>query len=147
MVPKMYDGNHAFILQNEDKRIVFVIPYMDKYSVVGTTDVEYQGDPSKVKIDDNEIAYLCDIVNQHFTTKISPEDVISDWSGVRPLCDDESDDPQAVTRDYTIELDDQMDDAPLLSIFGGKLTTYRKLGQAAVDKLAPFFLIWAGLDS
>ncbi|NOI24446.1 glycerol-3-phosphate dehydrogenase [Vibrio mediterranei] len=139
VVPKMYDGNHAFILQNEDKRIVFVIPYMDNYSVVGTTDVEYQGDPSKVKIDDNEIAYLCDIVNQHFTTKISPEDVISDWSGVRPLCDDESDDPQAVTRDYTIELDDQMDDAPLLSIFGGKLTTYRKLGQAAVDKLAPFF--------
>lgn len=139
VVPKMYEGNHAFILQNEDKRIVFVIPYMDNYSVVGTTDVEYKGDPSQVKIDDDEIAYLCDIVNQHFKNKISPEDVLSDWSGVRPLCDDESDDPQAVTRDYTIELDDQFDDAPLLSIFGGKLTTYRKLGQAAVDKLAPFF--------
>ncbi len=139
VVPRMYQGDHAYILQNEDKRIVFVIPYMDKYSVVGTTDVDYQGDPSKVAIDDNEKDYLCEIVNQHFKTKISQQDIVSDWSGVRPLCEDESDDPQAVTRDYTIELDDELDDAPLLSIFGGKLTTYRKLGQAAVDKLAPFF--------
>lgn len=139
VVPRMYQGDHAYILQNEDKRIVFVIPYMDKYSVVGTTDVDYQGDPSKVVIDDSETDYLCEIVNQHFKTKISKQDIVSDWSGVRPLCEDESDDPQAVTRDYTIELDNELDDAPLLSIFGGKLTTYRKLGQAAVDKLAPFF--------
>ncbi|MFA0439240.1 glycerol-3-phosphate dehydrogenase [Vibrio sp. 10N.286.49.C2] len=139
VVPRMHDGNNAFILQNEDQRIVFVIPYMDNYSLVGTTDVEYQGNPSEVSIDDDEIDYLCDVVNQHFVKSISPADVITTWSGVRPLCDDESDDPQAVTRDYTIELDDQLNDAPLLSIFGGKLTTYRKLGQAAVDKLAPFF--------
>lgn len=139
VVPRMYEGDHAYILQNEDKRIVFVIPYMDSYSVVGTTDVDYQGDPSKVAIDDNEVDYLCAIVNQHFKSKISKEDIVSDWSGVRPLCEDESDDPQAVTRDYTIELDDELDDAPLLSIFGGKLTTYRKLGQAAVNKLIPFF--------
>ncbi|GMQ46861.1 glycerol-3-phosphate dehydrogenase [Vibrio sp. 10N] len=139
VVPRMYEGDHAYILQNEDKRIVFVIPYMDRYSVVGTTDVDYQGDPSQVAIDASETEYLCEIVNQHFKVKISPQDIVSDWSGVRPLCEDESDDPQAVTRDYTIELDDELDDAPLLSIFGGKLTTYRKLGQAAVDKLAPFF--------
>ncbi|MCL9774764.1 glycerol-3-phosphate dehydrogenase [Vibrio methylphosphonaticus] len=139
VVPRMYSGDKAFILQNEDNRIVFVIPYMDHYSLVGTTDVEYQGNPSAVAIDDNEIAYLCDVVNQHFKTTISADDIITTWSGVRPLCDDESDDPQAVTRDYTIELDDPLNDAPLLSIFGGKLTTYRKLGQAAVDKLAPFF--------
>lgn len=139
IVPKMYEENHAFILQNEDNRIVFVLPYLDDYSVIGTTDVEYTGDPSKVTIDDDEISYLCDIVNQHFVKPVSPDDVISTWSGVRPLCEDESSDAQAVTRDYTIELDDQQQDAPLLSIFGGKLTTYRKLGQAAVDQLAPFF--------
>ena len=139
IVPKMYEGNHAFILQNEDKRIVFVIPYLDNYSVIGTTDVEFNGDPSNVKIDNDEINYLCDIVNQHFINKVSPDDVISTWSGVRPLCEDESSDAQAVTRDYTIELDNELDNAPLLSIFGGKLTTYRKLGQAAVDQLAPYF--------
>lgn len=139
IVPKMYEENHAFILQNEDNRIVFVLPYLDEYSVIGTTDVEYTGDPAKVVIDQDEINYLCDIVNQHFVKPVSPEDVISTWSGVRPLCEDESSDAQAVTRDYTIELDDVLPNAPLLSIFGGKLTTYRKLGQAAVDQLAPFF--------
>lgn len=139
IVPKMYEGDYAFILQNQDGRIVFVLPYLDKYSVIGTTDVEYSGNPSEVAIDDDEIEYLCDIVNQHFVEKVSPEDVVSTWSGVRPLCEDESSDAQAVTRDYTIELEDEYNDAPLLSIFGGKLTTYRKLGQAAVDKLAPYF--------
>lgn len=139
IVPRMYQGDHAFILQNQDQRIVFVLPYLDKYSVIGTTDVEFKGDPKKVVIDDDEISYLCDIANQHFIDKVSPQDVVSTWSGVRPLCEDESSDAQAVTRDYTIELDDELDDAPLLSIFGGKLTTYRKLGQAAVDQLAPYF--------
>jgi glycerol-3-phosphate dehydrogenase len=107
--------------------------------VIGTTDVEYKGDPSKVAIDQQEIEYLCDIANQHFVKQVSPDDVISTWSGVRPLCEDESSDAQAVTRDYTIELDESQPKAPLLSIFGGKLTTYRKLGQAAVDQLATFF--------
>ncbi|WP_413284753.1 glycerol-3-phosphate dehydrogenase [Vibrio sp. MA40-2] len=139
IVPKMYPEHHAFILQNQDNRIVFVLPYLDDYSVIGTTDVEYTGDPSKVEIDQDEINYLCDIVNQHFVKQVSPDDVISTWSGVRPLCEDESSDAQAVTRDYTIELDETLPNAPLLSIFGGKLTTYRKLGQAAVDKLEPFF--------
>lgn len=139
IVPKMYQEEHAFILQNEDNRIVFVLPYLDDYSVIGTTDVEYTGDPSKVAIDQDEINYLCDIVNQHFVKPVSPDAVISTWSGVRPLCEDESSDAQAVTRDYTIEIDTELTNAPLLSIFGGKLTTYRKLGQAAVDQLAPFF--------
>lgn len=139
IVPKMYEQEHAFILQNEDGRIVFVLPYLDEYSVIGTTDVDYKGDPSKVEIDKDEIVYLCDIVNKHFIQKVSPTDVISTWSGVRPLCEDESSDAQAVTRDYTVELDESEKNAPLLSIFGGKLTTYRKLGQAAVNQLAPFF--------
>jgi len=139
VVKQMYPQDHAYILQNSDNRIVFVIPYLGKYSVIGTTDVDYQGDPAKVHIDDEETRYLCDIVNQHFTAQISPEDVITSWSGVRPLCEDESSSAQAVTRDYTIELDDEFDNAPLLSVFGGKLTTYRKLGEAAVEHLAPYF--------
>jgi len=139
VVPKIYPEDHAYMLQNRDKRIVFVIPYQENYSMIGTTDVDYQGDPSQVRIDEDEINYLCDIVNQHFKRSISPTDVINTWSGVRPLVEDESSDAQAVTRDYTIELDQSEPNAPLLSVFGGKLTTYRKLGQAAMTQLKPFF--------
>lgn len=139
VVPKLYKDDHAYILQNEDKRIVFVIPYQQDYSMIGTTDVDYEGDPSKVAISDDEVEYLCDIVNQHFKSPISPSDVINTWSGVRPLMEDESSDAQAVTRDYTIEVDGSNPNAPLLSVFGGKLTTYRKLGQAAMKRLQPFF--------
>ncbi|MCE1768151.1 FAD-dependent oxidoreductase, partial [Enterobacter hormaechei] len=94
----------AYILQNKDNRIVFMIPYLDKFSIVGTTDVEYKGDPREVAISDDEVDYLIDIVNQHFVHQLSREDVVWTYSGVRPLCDDESDSPQAITRDYTLEL-------------------------------------------
>lgn len=139
VVPKLYDDDHAYILQNEDKRIVFVIPYQQDYSMIGTTDVDYEGDPSQVAISEDEVEYLCDIVNQHFKAPIVPSDVINTWSGVRPLMEDESSDAQAVTRDYTIEVDGSNPNSPLLSVFGGKLTTYRKLGQAALKQLQPFF--------
>ncbi|MGI9283322.1 MAG: glycerol-3-phosphate dehydrogenase [Endozoicomonas sp.] len=139
VVPRIHEEPRAYILQNEDNRIVFVIPYLDKYSLVGTTDVEYRGDPADVYCTEDEKRYLCDIVNKHFKKQISLEDVVWDYSGVRPLCEDESDSPQAITRDYTMELEDEGGKAPLLSIFGGKLTTYRKLGEAAVGKLQPYF--------
>ncbi len=139
VVPKVHDEEQAYILQNKDNRIVFVIPYMDDFSIIGTTDVEYKGDPRKVAIDQDEIDYLVDIVNQHFVKQLSSDDVVWSYSGVRPLCDDESDSPQAITRDYTLELEQEMDQAPLLSIFGGKLTTYRKLGESAMKMLAPYF--------
>lgn len=139
IVPKIHEREEAYILQNEDKRIVFVIPYQQHYSLIGTTDLEYKGDIRKVQIDQNEVQYLCDVVNKHFIHQISPADVIWSYSGVRPLCDDESSSPQAVTRDYTLELEDDHGKAPLLSVFGGKLTTYRKLAQAASHKLAPYF--------
>lgn len=139
VVPKVHDEEQAYILQNKDNRIVFVIPYMDDFSIIGTTDVEYKGDPRKVAIDDDEIEYLIDIVNQHFVKQLSSNDVVWSYSGVRPLCDDESDSPQAITRDYTLELEQELDQAPLLSIFGGKLTTYRKLGESAMRMLAPYF--------
>lgn len=138
VVPKLHDGNHAYILQNDDQRIVFVIPYLDKFSIVGTTDVEYKGDPRKVAIDDKETNYLLDVINKQFKKQVLKEDIVWTFSGVRPLCDDESDSPQAITRDYTLSLDQEAENAPLLSIFGGKLTTYRKLGEAAMQQLAPF---------
>ncbi|PSW19330.1 glycerol-3-phosphate dehydrogenase [Photobacterium sanctipauli] len=139
VVPRVHDQEQAYILQNEDNRIVFVIPYLDRFSIIGTTDVEYKGDPREVAIDESEIGYLLDVYNQHFNHQIARDDVVWTYSGVRPLCDDESDSPQAITRDYTLDLEQQGDEAPLLSIFGGKLTTYRKLAETAMVKLAPFF--------
>ncbi|ENM6577979.1 glycerol-3-phosphate dehydrogenase [Vibrio fluvialis] len=139
IVPKIHNEEQAYILQNEDQRIVFVIPYLGKYSMIGTTDVEYKGDPRKVAISQEERQYLVDIVNKHFVREISTSDIVSEFSGVRPLCDDESNSPQAITRDYTLSLDQQGEEAPLLSIFGGKLTTYRKLAESAMKHLSPFF--------
>lgn len=138
VVPRIHNEPQAYILQNQDNRIVFMIPYLDKFSIIGTTDVEYKGDPREVAINDQEIDYLIDIVNQHFVHQLTRDDVVWTYSGVRPLCDDESDSPQAITRDYTLELDAEYDHAPLLSVFGGKLTTYRKLGEAALEKLKPY---------
>ncbi|SKA51831.1 glycerol-3-phosphate dehydrogenase [Enterovibrio nigricans] len=139
VVPRVHEESSAYILQNEDGRIVFVLPYLDRFSVIGTTDVEFHGDPRKVDIEDKEIAYVLDVYNQHFKKPLNKDDIVWTFSGVRPLCDDESSSPQAITRDYTLVLDAEADSAPLLSVFGGKLTTYRKLAQAAVSQLAPFF--------
>ena len=139
IVPRIHQQSQAYILQNEDGRIVFVIPYEDKFSLIGTTDVEYQGDPSDVAIDDDEINYLVEVTNQHFKQQISADDVVSTYSGVRPLLNDESDSAQAVTRDYTFEVTTQETDYPLLSVFGGKITTYRKLSEAAVNKVCEYF--------
>ena len=139
IVPRIHNDDHAYILQNEDNRIVFVIPYEERFSLIGTTDVEYRGDPSTVSISDDEVDYLITIVNEHFQHKICSDDIVSTYSGVRPLLDDESDSPEAVTRDYTFEMDQSASKAPLLSVFGGKITTYRKLAEAAVDSLVDFF--------
>lgn len=139
VVPKAHNQPQSYILQNEDNRIVFVIPWLDEFSIIGTTDVEYHGDPKDVKIDDNEISYLLKVYNNHFNKQLSRDDIVWTYSGVRPLCDDESDSPQAVTRDYTLDIADQQGAAPLLSIFGGKLTTYRKLAEHAMEKLAKYY--------
>jgi len=139
IVPKIHDEPQAYILQNEDNRIVFVIPYEDEFSLIGTTDVDYKGDPSKVKISQDEICYLCSVVNDHFSHTIGPEDIVWTYSGVRPLMDDERGEAQKASRDYTFELEAPDQQAPLLSIFGGKITTYRKLAEAATNAIAPFF--------
>lgn len=139
VVPRIHEEEEAYMLQNEDERIVFVIPFEDKFSLIGTTDVEYKGNPSEVKISDEEINYLINITNDYFKNKISRNDILTTYSGVRPLLDDKAEDAQAVTRDYTLELNDRNDGTPILSIFGGKITTYRKLSEAAVDKIEHYF--------
>ena len=139
IVPRLYEGEHAYILQNEDQRIVFAIPYLDRFTLIGTTDREYTGDPAKVTITEMETDYILKVVNAHFNHQLSRADVLHTYSGVRPLCNDESDNPSAVTRDYTLALSASEGQAPLLSVFGGKLTTYRKLAESAMGELKPFF--------
>ena len=144
VVPRIHSQPVAYILQNEDGRIVFVIPYEDDFSLIGTTDVDYEGNPSEVAIDEDEINYLVNVTNQHFKQQISADDVVGTYSGVRPLLNDESDSAQAVTRDYTFEVTTEDTDYPLLSVFGGKITTYRKLSEAAVNKVCEYFPHAAG---
>lgn len=138
-MPRLYDGEHAYILQNDDRRIVFVIPYLEQFSLIGTTDREYRGDPAQVMVTEDEIQYLLAVVNRHFKRQLQAEDIRHRYAGVRPLCDDESSDPSAITRDYTLVLNAEGHEPPLLSVFGGKLTTYRKLAEAALAELAPWF--------
>lgn len=135
VVPRLFAHRYAYIFQNEDRRIVFAIPYEHDFTLIGTTDVDYRGDPAAVHIEMSEISYLCTLSNRYFRHQISPRDVVWSYSGVRPLLDDESSDPARVSRDYALELERQP--APLLSVFGGKITTYRRLAEDAVDRLAP----------
>ena len=133
VVPKLYDGDHAYILQQPDRRIVFAIPYLGDFTEIGTTDIPVER-PEDARIDEDEIAYLCDAVNRHFTRQITPADVTATWSGVRPLYDDGASEARAVTRDYVLELD--RNGPALLSVFGGKITTARHLAEEAMEKLA-----------
>jgi len=133
VVPKLYDGDHAYILQLPDRRIVFAIPYQGEFTEIGTTDIPVEN-PEDATIGADEIAYLCDAANSHFVKQIRPADVTSSWSGVRPLYDDGASEAKAVTRDYVLELD--TDGPPLLSVFGGKITTARHLAEEALGKLS-----------
>ena len=137
IVKKMFEHDHAYIFQNPDKRIIFAIPYEQEFTLIGTTDLEYRGDPGAVTISSDEVTYLCESANRYFKQHIGAEDVVWTYSGVRPLLEqDEADNPSAVTRDYHLELDTHGDQAALLSVFGGKITTFRCLAQEAVDMLA-----------
>lgn len=135
VVPRLFDHRFAYIFQNEDRRIVFAIPYEHDFTLLGTTDVDYPGDPAAPRIGDAEVAYLCALANRYFRRQITAGEVLWSYSGVRPLLADESRDPMSVTRDYALEL--ERHPAPLLSVFGGKITTYRRLAEDAVDALGP----------
>ena len=141
---KFWSGEHAYFLQNTDRRLVFVIPYEGDLAVVGTTDVPFDGAPETVAIESDEVDYLLAVVNRYFTSQASRDDVLWSYSGVRPLFDDDADDPSAVTRDYVFDLDAPDSAPPLLSIFGGKITTYRKLSEHALDRLKPFLPTMGG---
>jgi len=138
VVPRLYDGQHAFLLQHPDGRVVFTIPYQDRFTLIGTTDVPYQGDPAAVAIGTEEIAYLCETVNRYFARSTSPTDVRWSYAGVRPLTDDEATSASKVSRDYKLELTEATAQPALLTVFGGKITTYRRLAEMALQKLQPF---------
>lgn len=138
IVPRLYDGDHAFILQNKDNRIVFVIPYEREFSLIGTTDIAVDEGEHPVCTSE-ETAYLCEITSHYMSKLVRPEDVVWTYSGVRPLFDDGDDNPSEVTRDYHLEVDGGADRAPLLSVFGGKITTYRRLAEHALKDLAPWY--------
>lgn len=135
VVNKLFEGEHAYILQQPDKRIIFAIPYEHHYTLIGTTDVDYDGDPEKAHISDEEVQYLCDAINRSFNKQITPGKIIWSYSGVRPLIKDEHQDASSVTRDYKLVLDEGHG-APILSVFGGKITTYRVLAEKAVDMVS-----------
>jgi glycerol-3-phosphate dehydrogenase len=137
VVRKLYDHDRAYILQNSDGRIVFIIPYQGEFTLIGTTDQDYEGDPAKVKATPQEIEYLCASVSEYLAKPVKPDDVVWTYSGVRPLYDDGASEAKAATRDYVFELDTP-GGAPLLSIYGGKITTYRRLAEEALERLAPY---------
>ena len=131
VVPRLFEHDHAYIFQNPDKRIIFAIPYQQDHTLIGTTDVEVQGEPGTARIDEDEIAYLCEQASRYFEQPVTPQQVVWTYAGVRPLLDDDSGDPSAVTRDYLLER--HAEGAPLLTVWGGKITTFRKLAEDAAD--------------
>ena len=137
VVPKLYNEERAFILPNTDGRVVFVLPWLEDFSLIGTTDIEIQGDASQAICSDEEKTYLVEACNRFFAKQLTVDDICHSYSGVRPLMDDGDGSAQKVTRDYQLVLSEQ--GAPLLSVHGGKLTTYRTLAQKAVDKLQRIF--------
>ena len=138
VVPRLYDGEHAFILQNDDRRVIFVYPYEGR-TLIGTTDVEHTKAPDDCEASDEEIDYLCSAVNHYFARAITRKDVVWQYTGIRPLFDDGAQNVSKITRDYSLRVDGDANAAPALSVFGGKITTYRKLAEHALLKLAPWF--------
>ena len=142
VVPRLYEGEHAYLLQNVDRRVVFVLPFQERYSMIGTTDVFFEGDPGTVAVDPEEIRYLCEAVNRFFAGRVSPSDVVWSFAGLRPLFGDEPEHgashPADISREYALELDGGPGQPPLLTVIGGKITAYRQVAEKALGKLKPF---------
>ncbi len=135
VVPRLFDHGHAYIFQNADGRVVFAIPYEENFTLIGTTEVEVVGDPAQLHISKEEIAYLCDAVNEYFRRPVAPGEIVWSYTGARALFDDDSKDASAVSRDYVLEMSRTDEHPPILSVFGGKITTYRKLAEHATEQL------------
>jgi len=136
IVPKLYLHKKSYIFQNKDNRIIFAIPYQQDFTLIGTTDHEYEGDPRKTRITEVEIDYLCSSSNQYFAQKIQPVDIVGTFSGVRSLINDNTSKAQEATRDYKLNIDKpNKKSAPLINIFGGKITTYRRLAETVLAEV------------
>ena len=144
IVPKMFDSPQSYFCQNPDGRIFFAIPYEDDFTLVGTTDADHHGSLDDVRATEDEIAYLCTSAATYFRKAITPDDVVHSYAGVRPLVDDGSGKPESASRGYHFDVDDDGGTAPLLSVYGGKITTYRHLAESAVAKLAPYLTVLVG---
>ena len=136
---KFWTGEQAYLLQNDDRRVIFVNPCEHDLALIGTTDIPFEGRPEDVEVAEHEIAYMLRILARYFIAPPAHEDIVARFSGVRPLHDDAAENPSAVTRDYVLDLDAPPGAAPMLNVFGGKLTTFRKLSEHVMEKLAPFF--------
>ncbi len=139
VVPKLCEHDKCYFFQGTDGRIIFAIPYEYEFTLIGTTDADHDGIETKPTCSDTERNYLVDFASQYFAKEISPKDVVWSYSGVRPLYDDGTETASAATRDYVLKLEHSVGSAPLLNIFGGKITTYRKLAEAAIAEVASFF--------
>ena len=139
VVRKLYDHDRAYIFQAADGRVVFAIPFHRDFTLIGTTDVAFAGDPSTVIPTGEEIEYLCSVINEYFRAEITTADVVWAYAGVRSLYDDGAGKPEDIGRDYTLMLDEHYGEAPLLTVYGGKITTYRRLAEDALAKLSHFF--------
>ena len=139
VVKKIFDHEKAYIFQNADNRIIFAIPYEDEFTLIGTTDRDHGDDPASAVCTDEEVAYLCSAASEYFKTPVTADQVVWSYSGVRPLYDDGAKSATAATRDYVLKVDEGDGGAPVVNIFGGKITTYRRLAEAALQKLEPFF--------
>ncbi len=135
VVPSKFDDPRAFFFQNKDERIFFAIPYEEGFTLIGTTDHDYTGDPSQSEITEAEIDYLCEAASEYFSQSVETKDVVWSYSGVRPLYDDGASEAQEATRDYVLVVEGEAPDAPLINIFGGKITTYRRLSEAVLEKI------------
>jgi glycerol-3-phosphate dehydrogenase len=138
IVPRLYAGDHAYILQNDDRRVIFVYAYEERFTLIGTTEVAAPA-PEACTVSKKEIAYLVRAANRYFERQLTMDDVVWSYCGIRPLFDDGSADPSAISRDYVLRVDAGAGAAPVLSVFGGKITTYRRLAEQAMDRLAPWF--------
>jgi glycerol-3-phosphate dehydrogenase len=138
ILPRLYEGEHAYLLQSPDRRVIFAIPYESRFTLIGTTDLPFDGDPAQVAITAAEVGYLCENLNRFFAKPIAPGDVLGSYAGVRALHDDGSrGDAQTASRDYTLDVQRVEGGPPLLSVYGGKITTYRRLAEAALALLLP----------
>ena len=135
VVKKKFDDPRAYFFQNPDNRIIFAIPYETDFTLIGTTDNDFTGDPKDIRITEGEISYLCSAASEYFAEPVTPADVVWTYSGVRPLYDDGASKAQEATRDYVLRIDGDGGEAPLLNVFGGKLTTYRRLSEHALEKI------------